>query len=1176
MRGRLLVCAAVVVALTAGLLPRSLGGARPAGALDPSDCTQYVEGSDPQVRTLFANDDGAPTVVYPTKTYPYSTKWNVPLNVPEPGVLANDEDGIGDPDDHVGLQAILWHQAQYGTVTLNRDGAFTYTPRLPRTPTLPVVIDTFQYIGYQSQNGTCTGLPAAVTIQVGGFGETVGQAPSGNPDKYPDDEAMSAADVLTIPAPGVLANDYNGVSFQANDNLQAILVSDPVVAASGALAGTITDWGVEEVEGVPVADNSGGFKFTPFQHFDGTVEFKYKACYVDRPTTATACSDPIKVSIEIAPTFLARPVTMFVDSFGGVVINADALRDATVWSQPFVNYLWFSDPSHGTLTRFSRGLIYQAGESFTGQDQAEYWFCDTPGPPTAPAPQICTNHAALNLVAAADTPHVTAVDFPDAANKPLIVHFSDQVRGITTDNVTIFDASGSLPTAVPAQVLCRSTFLPGSFVDCGVNADSAEITPTNPFTEGHDYYLLINQDVKGIVAAAPPNPSLLPYRTSFRADFVPEDASAPVASPTQSPAANAAGWNNSDVTIDWHWSDGSGSGIDSAHCKASSTSTGQGAPLTLTATCTDRAGNVGSASYDVKVDKTRTIAAPTPSPAANAAGWNNGNVSVDWNWSDGTGSGIDPAHCQTSSTSSGEGAPLLLASVCTDVAGNSALATYTFYVDKTAPVATPTASPAANAAGWNKSDVTVAWNWSDGFGSGIDPALCPETSNASGPGLTIVGATCTDVAGNTRSASYALLIDKDAPVASPTLSQAANASGWNNDDVTIDWHWSDGTGSGIDPTHCTETSSPIADGRFIVTASCTDLAGNTTIASQELKIDVDGPVASPIQSPAANAFGWNNSDVTVDWHWSDGSGSGIDPTHCTTTSRSSGQGIEVEVSATCTDIAGSTSTATYDVKVDKVAPIASPTQSPSANADGWNKTDVAVTWHWHDGSGSGTDSALCTTTSNSVGQGASIVVNATCTDNAGNTGSASRTVKVDKTAPSLAPTISPNPVLLGSAASANPHATDSTSGVASSFCGPIDTSTVGAKTVQCTATDVAGNVKTVSVPYVVGFGIANLAPPSRSKFKAGANIPMKFQLTGANGQPIAASLAQSLPACAAKVTIGTQPTVCAVFDARTNTFQANVKAPANTPVGTELPIRVAVTIGTTTVATASTSIVITK
>lgn len=87
------------------------------------------------------------------------------------------------------------------------------------------------------------------------------------------------------------------------------------------------------------------------------------------------------------------------------------------------------------------------------------------------------------------------------------------------------------------------------------------------------------------------------------------DGVAPTASPTQAPAANGAGWNNSDVTVTWNWTD-SGSGIDPANCTASSSSSGEGV-LTLTATCRDQAGNSGTTSYVVNVDKTAPVVAVT-------------------------------------------------------------------------------------------------------------------------------------------------------------------------------------------------------------------------------------------------------------------------------------------------------------------------------------------------------------------------------------------------------------------------------------------------------------------------------------------------------------------------------------------------------------------------------------
>jgi hypothetical protein len=264
------------------------------------------------------------------------------------------------------------------------------------------------------------------------------------------------------------------------------------------------------------------------------------------------------------------------------------------------------------------------------------------------------------------------------------------------------------------------------------------------------------------------------------------------------------------------------------------------------------------------------------------------------------------------------------------------------------------------------------------------------------------------------------------------------------------------------------------------------------------------------------------------------------------------------------------------VVLDKTPPVASPTLSPAANANGWNSSAVTVTWNWSDGSGSGLDPAQCPATSTSSGVGPAVVISGSCTDVAGNTASASRVVKVDTTAPTLAPTISPSPLLVGSTATANPNATDPVSGLTSSSCATVDTTRAGARSLTCTAVDLAGNSRSVSVAYVVGFGVAAIFPPPRSSFKAGANVPIRFQLVQAGGQTIPASVASSLPTCAARVTAGTSAPVCATYDPVANRFQANVRLPDGLKQGAVVPIDITVTLGGTTVASGGTSLLITK
>ena len=87
------------------------------------------------------------------------------------------------------------------------------------------------------------------------------------------------------------------------------------------------------------------------------------------------------------------------------------------------------------------------------------------------------------------------------------------------------------------------------------------------------------------------------------------------------------------------------------------------------------------------------------------------------------------------------------------------------------------------------------------------------------------------------------------------------------------------------------------------------------------------------------------------------------------------------------------------VALDSTPPDASPQISPAPNAAGWNTGDVTVTWNWSD-SGSGLDLASgCPSTTTSAGEGAAIVVSASCADNTGNSATRQVVVKVDKAAP---------------------------------------------------------------------------------------------------------------------------------------------------------------------------------
>ncbi|WP_407543033.1 PxKF domain-containing protein (plasmid) [Deinococcus radiomollis] len=193
---------------------------------------------------------------------------------------------------------------------------------------------------------------------------------------------------------------------------------------------------------------------------------------------------------------------------------------------------------------------------------------------------------------------------------------------------------------------------------------------------------------------------------------------------------------------------------------------------------------------------------------------------------------------------------------------------------------------------------------------------------------------------------------------------------------------------------------------------------------------------------------------------------------------------------------------------DTIPPIITSTLSPAApdGTNGWYKSPVTVTWTIATSSAISSKAGCDPTTLSADTTGTTPTCTAT---SAGGTSSKAVTVKVDVTRPTLTATFSntvsaetlPNAVLLGSAVSVTPSATDATSGVASSSCTAPNTSTIGRHAVTCTASDNAGNITTVQVPYSViynfqGFSdpLSNL--PAINSGKAGRAYPVKFTLTG--------------------------------------------------------------------------------
>ena len=181
----------------------------------------------------------------------YTTDEDTQLAIAPPGVLANDIDADGDL-----TSAVLVSGPSRGTLALNPDGSFGYRPNDNQIGT-----DTFTY---KTSDGAADSAPATVTISV----TPVNDAPEAVDDDYSIDEDT----VLTVEAPGVLANDTD-VDGQV---LTATLLRGP---ERGNLS----------------LRSDGSFTLLPGGNLHGTYTFTYAA------TDTSAAADQAVVTIEVKP-----------------------------------------------------------------------------------------------------------------------------------------------------------------------------------------------------------------------------------------------------------------------------------------------------------------------------------------------------------------------------------------------------------------------------------------------------------------------------------------------------------------------------------------------------------------------------------------------------------------------------------------------------------------------------------------------------------------------------------------------------------------------------------------------------------------------------------------------------------------------------------------------------------
>ena len=471
-------------------------------------------------------------------------------------------------------------------------------------------------------------------------------------------------------------------------------------------------------------------------------------------------------------------------------------------------------------------------------------------------------------------------------------------------------------------------------------------------------------------------------------------------------------WTNQDVTVTFECADQGGS--DLASCSGPVTRTTEGEGQAVVGTATDKAGNSATDTAVVSIDKTPPTIRAGVDRAPNEAGWYSDPVTVTFDATDAL-SGVASV---TAPKVLGEGADQSARGTATDAAGNSAEDGVSgINVDTTPPELSGDASP-----GWHTGDVTVTWSCTDALSGVADRPDATTTVTGEGRSLS-ASASCTDTAGNrTTSSVTGIAIDRTPPTTTASL-PALPASGWYGAGLQVALTGSDNL-SGVAATYyevdggATQTySGPFGfatDGTHTVKFWSEDKAGNAETAAEPLTIKVDGTApTTKIIDPVSPAGGWFvSSGVPFAFDASDAT-SGVAATYYAIDggdTRTYGQPFTSDLSTgghTVTywsvDVAGNAEAAqSFTLKVDTVAPTITGSQSPPANAHGWNNTPVDVTFTCDDVGSGVSGVAGCAGDTRLVNEGAGQTVHGDAVDAAGNrSGIDYGPVDIDMTAPTL-------------------------------------------------------------------------------------------------------------------------------------------------------------------------------
>ncbi|HEX7915512.1 Ig-like domain-containing protein, partial [Rudaea sp.] len=327
----------------------------------------------------------------------------------------------------------------HGTVTMNADGSYTYTPAVNYSGP-----DSFTYKVCEPEPNQALCSTATVHITVGNG------TLSANPD--------SAQTPFNTPVKiDVLANDSsNGAPL------------DPSTLAAATTP----------VHGA-VSCDATGCTYTPNTGYTGTDTFIYTIC--DK-TTPTANCTTATVTVQVGPKANDDALTTSINTpKNGTVATNDVYPPGSTFTQ-------VTPPGHGTLTLATDGsYTYTPANNYTGTDTFTYKVCEAaPNQALCSTAMVTVNVGAgvADMAASAATTQTVSVNTPLTVvtrctnNGPQIaVNATCAVTGVASAATVCTPGMPVAALAVGAVITCTTSFTPAQAGTYTLTTTAASDTP---------------------------------------------------------------------------------------------------------------------------------------------------------------------------------------------------------------------------------------------------------------------------------------------------------------------------------------------------------------------------------------------------------------------------------------------------------------------------------------------------------------------------------------------------------------------------------------------------------------------------------------------------------------------------------------------------------------------------